>query len=273
MLILFASLLGLINVKAQENTLENDIEHVVPFKLFKSSSDTVTGTSLSKINYEDLTKFGTTDPRDVYIAQLDFKEYQPILQKGNNRWILQIGYLNRASLFYKNGTALDSVSMGSFELNSKFTGAFSFGEEKLIDGRYLFLKFSKLNSRQQLNNKQFVFYRQSYEKYREDQIGKKFARTVSFSYLLWGAVFVGIVMSMVFYWTYKRPEYIYYSLYAVSLAMFLGRYGFGWYETYVGNFSFTTFLLNNTFELLAGLFYVLFEKIFFRDQTRISSIG
>lgn len=262
MFILFSFLLANNGLWGQQGTLENDIEHVVPYKLFKTERDTITASGLPSLAYRDIATFGKTDPSYLYVAQLDFKGFGPILKEHGNGWILQIGYLNTANLFYWNGGALDSIAMGSFQLNSKFTGKFSFEDEKLVDGRYLYLKFSKLNSRQDLRKGQFLFYSQSMEDYRAEHVSKATAKIVSYGYLLWGAVFVGVVISLVFYRTYRQPEYIFYSLYALSLAIFLGRYGIGWYEKYVGNFSFSTFLLNNTFELLAGLFYALFEKYF-----------
>ncbi len=265
-MILFSVLLVANVLSAQNGNLEAGIEHVVPFKLFKTKKDTLKVQTLSRIDYHNIEKFGKTDPTYIYLAQLDFEGFEPLIKRDDNDWVLNIGYLNRANLFYWNGGAFDSITMGSFELNSNFTGKFSFGGEQLIDGRYLYLKFSKLNSRQNLEKGQFVFYGQGLENYQEEHISKLSAKTISYGYLLWGAVFVGVVISLIFYRTYRQPEYIYYSLYAVSLAIFLGRNGLGWYEKYIGNFSFSTFLLNNTFELLAGLFYVLFEKYFLDTQ-------
>ncbi|WP_183114807.1 sensor histidine kinase [Flagellimonas pelagia] len=258
------ALLHISVVAAQSDPLQG-MDFIIPYHLYKTKEN-ISGERVANLEYEEPSNFGPTDPRAIYVARLDFGPYGKLLDEGQDPWVLQIGNQNRAKLFYSNQNELDSLTMGSFELNARFTGKFTFQKGNLFHGRYLYLKFSKLNTRQYLGDKAFLFYAKPFEEYKQGHLSKSSVRIFSLGYLLWGAVFVGVVISMVFYRTYKQPEYIYYSLYAVSLAIFLGRYGFGWYERFVGNYSFTSFLLGNTFELLAGLFYALFEKYFLNTK-------
>lgn len=243
--------------------LVSQIAQSIPYTIFETQLDTVSfNGNMSQIDFKAPPDSKTTSPKNIYWTKLDFSSVFPEKSQDDSKWILDIGYLNLAKIYFLNEGRLDSTILGSFELNKDFTGSFEFSRDQLLNDQFLLLKFSKLNNRQILGNKKFMLYPKEQHKFLKDYVHVAQSNIIALSYLLWGGVFVGIVISLIFYRTFKQREYIYYSLYALSLALFLGRFGIDWYANHIGNYSLVNFILNNAFELLAGMFYALFQKHF-----------
>ena len=126
--------------------------NIVPYTVFKTSQDTISITETNRLSFQDKSLVTKTHPNDIYWAKLDFSQYDSLFS--NDNWILQTGYLNKAEVFYQepNG-GLASKIMGAFQLNKDFTGEFAFDMENLIDGRFLYLKFSIVSKRVSLTYK------------------------------------------------------------------------------------------------------------------------
>src|SRR5690606_5771211 len=193
------------------STIHAQLTHPVPFRLYKTTQDTITIDELGSLPFQDKMLFTKTDPRDIYWGKLDFTKYASLLS--SNPWILQIGYLNKAEIFYRDKSGIQSQILGSFQLNRDFTGQFPFNKNNLIDGRYLYLKFSNSTSRSSLIRKTISFYPEVLSGYLKEHVSKSQTSNRNMSYLFFGGALMGLIMALVYYHTYRKPEYIYYMLY------------------------------------------------------------
>lgn len=236
--------------------------HIVPYTLFKTSQDTISITEASTLSFQDKSLVTKTHPNDIYWAKLDFSQYDSLFS--NENWILQTGYLNKAEIFYQetNGNIASKI-MGAFQLNKDFTGEFAFDKENLIDGRFLYLKFSIVSKRVSLAYKNIFFYKEELQDYLRDKfLYTQKSTATKISQLFLGSAYLVIIMTFIFYRTHQRREYLYYALYVFFLILYLCRISSDLYEEHIGIFSLLNYTLNTVLEMVASIFYLLFTRYF-----------
>ncbi|MCX2678443.1 histidine kinase [Galbibacter sp. EGI 63066] len=238
----------------------------VSFLLYKTTQDTITIKEASTLSYQDKSHFTKTHPDDIYWVKLDFFEHSSLLSRNN--WILRTGYLNKGVIFYQTENGIQSKIMGSFQLNKNFTGQFPFTKKSLIDGRYLYLKFSISTVRSSLAKKGFVFYPETLSQFREQFVSKRYLSNTNISHLFLGGAIMGVLMALVFYATHRRREYLFYILYIIGVGLYLLRGVWDFYDTVIGLYSKTSFVLNAVLEMLSNIFYLLFVRYFLDTKNK-----
>jgi len=243
-------------------------EFQIPFKLLKISQDTL------KVDYiidnaPDLFSCPKKDlkstPGDIFWVQLDFSEHLNVLSQ-KERWYVYIEYFNKAKVYYQNQNAIGSTILGSFETGNKFTGEFSFTQEQLIDSKYLYLKVEKLNVKYNISNHTFVCYSETVQYYKQNYISGFHFKSKALTHFFLGVSLIIIIIALTIYFINRKKEYLLYVLYVTCMTVYFGRFVFESYTNTFGGFSFTTFFLNNFFEILSNIFYILFVKYYLNTR-------
>tara|TARA_E500000318_G_scaffold107456_1_gene116777 strand:- start:1390 stop:3201 length:1812 start_codon:yes stop_codon:yes gene_type:complete len=242
-----------------QDTHDNNF-YEIPFSVFVTEVDTISYDNLATLDFKPKAHFVSTYPDEIYWAKFDFSRFDSSLLSKN--LYLQMGVLDKAEIFFQNNFSVKSKVLGAFELNQDYTGEFPFHKDNLIDGRYLYLKFSVLDDRISLKHKTFVFYGDEDKQIQEDYVFKGTYKIHTLIYLLLGLALVAFVMALAFYRVHRRKEYLYYALYVLGLMISLWRIPSSFYHEHVGLYSLYNFVFVNTLDLTIAIFYLLFARYF-----------
>lgn len=243
---------------------QQEEEFQVPFRLLKSIQDSLEIDQIvrnQELLFSGPQKDLKSTPGDIYWVQLDFEEYLDILNQ-KEQWYINIGYLNRATTYYRAENTIHSTVMGSFEKGNEFTGEFPFIQNQLLDSRYLYLKVEKLNVKYNLSNHPFKCYSDTVQHYKQNYISKFQFNSKALTYFFLGVSLIIIIIALTIYFINRKKDYLLYVLYVTSMSAYFGRFVFESYTDTFGGFSFITFFLNNFFEILSNIFYILFVKYY-----------
>tara|TARA_R110000850_G_scaffold150497_1_gene273289 strand:+ start:208100 stop:209926 length:1827 start_codon:yes stop_codon:yes gene_type:complete len=239
-------------------------EFQVPFKLFKTSQDTL------NINYiidNDVILFTgqkkdlKSIPGDIFWVQLDFSGLLENL-KQKEQWYVYIQYFNKAEAFYSNQNTIDSVILGSFETGNAFTGEIPFTKDQLIDSKYLYLKVEKLNVKYNISKHPFICYSETVRYYKQNYVSMFQYKSRALTHFFLGVSLIIVIIALTIYFINRKTDYLLYVLYVTCMSVYFGRFVIEAYTSTFGSFSFITFFLNNFFEILSNIFYILFVKYY-----------
>lgn len=243
-------------------------EFQVPFKLIKSSEDSPDIYYIID-NAEPLFSGPKKDlkstPDDAFWVQLDFSKHLDVLNQ-KEQWYINIGYLNRAKVYYSHQNSISSSIIGSFETGNQFTGEFPFTQDQLIDSKYLYLNIEKLNVKYNLSNHKFTFYSEIVQYYKQNYISDFQYKSKALTHFFLGVSLIIIIIALTIYFINRKKDYLMYVLYVICMSAYFGRFVFDSYTNTFGGFSFVTFFLNNFFEILSNLFYILFVKYYLNTR-------
>jgi len=248
-----------------QNAVENNF-YDVPFSIYKTELDTISFEEAATLDFKPSSQFERSTPSDIYWAQLNFSEYGDLLS--SNTWILQTGYLTTAKIFYTENDSIKSKALGSFELNDKFTGNFHFKRENLIEGRYLYLKFSMESLELNIDQKQFRFFSPDFQHMQRNYVNRGKSMVDNLIHFFLGTTLIAVIMSFIFFRVHRRSEYLFYALYIIGLMFSLGKITSTIYEQYIGLFSLTNFILEIVLDLLTTIFYLLFVRHYLNTKIK-----
>jgi len=248
------------NISSSQHTEEFQI----PFKLVKISQDTLAVDNIidnATVLFSGTKKDVKSTPGDIFWVQLDFSEHLDVLSQ-KEHWYIYIEYLNRARIYYQDQNTIRSTVLGSFETGKTFTGEFPFTQEQLIDSKYLYLKAEKLNVKYNFSKHPFKCYSDTVQHYKENYISRFHFNSKALTYFFLGVSLIITIIALTIYFINRKKDYLLYVLYVTCMAVYFGRFVFESYTNTFGGYSFATFFLNNFFEILSNIFYILFVKYY-----------
>lgn len=261
----FLSFFAVIQFGLGQKSNDKDF-YSVPFTVYKTQSDTISFQDMEALVFKPKSKFNRSTPKDIYWAKMDFREYSSLLS--SNPWVLQTGYLTKAKLYFKDKDSIKTKILGSFELNNKYTGDFRFTQDNLINGRYLYLKFSMESLELHIDQKEFWFFSPDFQKKQRNYVTKGKSMVDNLIHFFLGASLIAVIMSFIFLRVHKRWEYLFYALYIIGLMFSLGKITSTYYDQYIGLFSLTDFILEMVLDLLTTIFYLLFVRHYLNTEIK-----
>lgn len=242
---------------------QNNTGTDIPFEILKVGKEPLAPENVISNPqwFSDKKQFSKTHPKDVYWLKADFSEVLADFPEDEIRY-LSFGNLNKAEVYFRENENLYSCKAGSFQLNREFTGIFPVKKENLIDTTFLFLKFSKLNTRYNLGSHRLTLYNEDVHVFRENHISIRQSKIVKQTFLFLGVSILVILMALTIFLVNRKKEYLYYALFVLCMALFFGRNYLSFYEETIGNYSFTNFFLSNFLEISSSIFYILFVKFY-----------
>lgn len=241
----------------------------IDFTIFHSSLDSTTvGTLLnqSTLFKDQLTPKLKTTKEDSYWLKIDFSQHLNILDKDSLWFLYTRKYLESTLFFAVNGT-ISKKDYGYLNRNKTqenydpIDGVF-FSRNNLIDGQYLLLKIKKLAPGQKINKIKIdlVEYNQYITK-SHFLTSEDLKKSVPV-YLFVGAFLFIFIFSLITYFTSKRFDFLFYSLYILSLLIYLGKSAFGIEEYINKEITLIAFWIHSVIQILINLFYVAFAKYY-----------
>lgn len=241
----------------------------IDFTIFHSSYDTtsvetlITQHSLFK---EQLNPKLKTTKENSYWLKIDFSQHLNTLEK-DSLWFLYTRKFLESTLFYTENGTISKKEYGFLNRNKSqentepINGVF-FIKNNLIDGHYLLLKIKKLSPGQKISKLkvELVEYNQYLTEtnfFTTEEINKSIPL-----YLFVGAFLFIFIFSLITYFTSKRFDFLFYSLYILSLLVYLGKSAFGIEEFINKEITLIAFWIHSVVQILINLFYVVFAKYY-----------
>ncbi|MEX0997716.1 MAG: histidine kinase [Flavobacteriaceae bacterium] len=243
-------------------------EFQIPFKLLKTTQDTLNIDYIidnASVLFAGPKKDFKSTPSDIFWIQLDFSDHLDVLNQ-KEKWYVYIEYFNKAKVYYQSQNVISSTILGSFETGNKFTGEFPFTQEQLIETKYLYLKVAKLNVKYNISNHTFICYSETVQYYKQNYISGFHFNSKALTHFFLGVSLIIIIIASTIYFINRKKEYLLYVLFVTCMSLYFGRFVFESYTNTFGGFSFTTFFLNNFFEILSNIFYILFVKYYLNTR-------
>lgn len=202
--------------------------------------------------------------RDSYWLKVDFTQSLSTLEK-DTLWFLYTRKFFNATVYFNEQNTLskkeygflnrDKIKMKDQPINGVF-----FNKDNLIDGQYLLLKIKKLGPGQKIDKIQLKLlnYNQFFTEthfFTTKDINKN-----SPVYLFIGAFLFIFLFSLITYFTSGRLDFLFYSLFILSLLIYLGKSAFG-VEDYINKeYTLAAFWMHSQLQIFINLFYVAFAK-------------
>lgn len=244
-------------------------EIYIDFTIFHSILDTTTVETL--LTHQELFKDQLApnlkpSKQDSYWLKIDFTPHLNTLQK-DTLWFLYTRKFFDATLYFQTHTIISKREYGYLNRdklkmkNQPIDGVF-FNKNHLIDGQYLLLHIKKLAPGQKFSNLKLKF--QTYNQYlieKHSITPKELNKTIPV-YLFIGAFAFIFIFSLITYFTSRRFDFLFYSLYILSLLLYLGKSAFGIEEYINSEFTLAAFWIHSQLQILINLFYVTFAKFY-----------
>lgn len=180
-----------------------------------------------------------------------------------DRWYISFRYYDEIILYVKPDGYIDSISGGLRSHPGKDVNDFTdipFTKEQLIDNKFLFAKVRNFNNAYFIENPLLIndFYISFYEKYFHRNY---FIKQIPFF------IFIGGISLILFYFIgifflYRDTQFIIYSLYLLSLLLYLGVKASLIQDIFRMNAPFFIYYYNSVIQVIVNIFYSLFAIAF-----------
>lgn len=269
LLFFFSLLLNSISslVHAQKITVEK--ENLIPFTVYKSEGDSLKIASL--INNSNLfttsnINTGKTNTSNAFWVRADLSTYLPLIES-DSLWYLQTGNFYDISLYFQGRNAIESKAFGPLNTEEKYSyyspkdGAY-FNAKNLIDGKYLFLKIKFYSSNQNFNSLKLKLRSSASKEIESNYYRWEDVVEASRDYLFVGAFLFIFIFTFITYFVSKKLEFLFYSLYTLTLLLYLGRSAYNAIIFITYDYTIFSLWLHSSLQIFINLFYVAFAKYY-----------
>ena len=257
-------LLFSLGLMAQENIPLAKLGKEIPFKVFKTHNNNLIYSDIidANIAFEESGSFKEkTHPNDTYWIRLDFEKESNILSK-NATWYLNYNTFGYGELFYKKNNTIIKKPIGQFDSptisekikSEKYFSEVSFTSNSLLSNRYLYLKVKRVNFLEHLNNWNFSYTENSIK----DHYSSSETKSLLPIYVYTGIIAIMSIIMFVFFFYFKKMEFLFYSLYALALLLFMTKDEWQLFENLLPNDIFIKDWLLNTLQIFIPLGYLFF---------------
>ncbi|MEW7289449.1 sensor histidine kinase [Aquimarina sp. 2304DJ70-9] len=237
----------------------------LPFTIYKTDNE--------KLYIGDLIKSDTlfkpvhllakkTNPKDIFWVKIDLiKEINTL--KTDSIWYLRSRYYNYASIFYEENFKLKEKKFGRFDKSIKnksivYAPGVPFTYTSLIENRFIYLKLKHVISMEPTHIFKFHYSSNIAEQLKEDYYSWKDIKTLIPKYLFTGVCLIVFVLTIAFFITSRKKEFLFYSLYVFWLFVYLNGDVFRTNNLIFGGFNIISHWFQQIAQVLINLSYVLF---------------
>ncbi len=262
-LLLFSS-----NVHGQ--SAQQSSSHLMSIEVFRTNKDTVSIDDIlsanSRINFASVEELGQSNTRDIYWIRLDFNGLEEMLAS-NSEWYLRPPSSERSSLFYQdNGQVLGRPFGLLAPLNAHKKTIFSydayFESDELFESLFLYMKVEMLAGSRNMSRFSIRLISKTLadSQVMARELASQKNRRPAFLFV--GIISIVFLFSITAFIIQRKREYLFYSFYLLSLALYLGRRAFNLHDAIFGSFPLWEYMTHMGLQVFINLFYVLFAKYF-----------
>ena len=261
---------------------QNDTERKlaqVPFKFYKASSlkTTISEIIADEISYSDANSdSGKIEAGDIFWVRADLYSFKDTLKF--ERWFLKTGIHMQITAFTREGEKIAKSEYGylresqPFQPQAYMDGIF-FTAENLMDSRYLYFKMKFFNSKSHIQNLTLTLEPAAAHIFNEAHFTQSEFKKESQVYLFVGAFLFVFVFAFITYFTSRRLDFLFYSLYILCLLIYLGKSAFGINDLLVREVPLFSMWLHSVLQIFINLFYVIFAKHYLETRRSYSFLN
>ncbi len=237
----------------------------LPFKIYKTTTDMMSIDDIIKsdtlfASVENLTK--KTHPDNVYWVKIDLTKELETLKK-DSLWYLRSHHYDYASIFYVENGTLKEKTFGRFDSTLKtnsilYAPGIPFRTNSLIEKRFIYLKLQYVYSIQSTDFLKFYYSSNVTEQLKGNYYSWNDVKILIPKYLFTGICLIVFVLTISFFITSRKKEFLFYSLYVFWLFIYLNGDVFRVNNRFFGGFNVASYWFQQIAQVLINLCYVLF---------------
>lgn len=201
---------------------------------------------------------------DSYWLKIDFTENLNTLEK-DTLWFLFTRRFFNSTVYFNEGNILSKKEYGylnrdKLKMKDKPINGVFFNKNNLIDGQYLLLKIKNLGPGQKINKNQLMLFNYNLYYTKTHVFNSKDLNKNTPVNLFIGAFLFIFLFSLITYFTSGRLDFLFYSLFILSLLLYLGKSAFGIEDFINREYTLVAFWTHSQLQIFINLFYVAFAK-------------
>ncbi len=249
---------------------QNDItlhKTKIPITIYKTTGDTLPIQTIIQSDYlfrSPISFSGKTSPRDTYWIKIDFVKELNIIKK-DSLWHLNFSGPNfsYASIFYIENNVITERPFGSFNNPKKIKSilhpsGISFTNNSLIDNRFIYLKVKRVKYFEPIKSWKMYYVSQKAQNLTDHFYTWQDIKTLIPKYLFAGVCLIMFFLTLAFFITSGKIEFLFYSLYVIWLFIYLNGDVFRTNNLLFGGNTIASYWLFQIAQVCINLFYVLF---------------
>lgn len=234
-------------------------------KLYTDSTNSLTFNQINSPEF--LTNFSELPNKEIFAKSnktywlridLDSVDFS-----ATDKWYFSFNYYDKITLYFENDGKIDSTKAGLRSDRDKGVNNFTdipFTSEYLIQGNYMIAKVKNYNNTYYieaplLSNDSFIDFLDTY------QHKDYFKKQIPYFIFIGGIGFI-IAYFIGIYFLYRDPQFIIYSLYLISLLLYLGVKA-ALIQDYIRlQAPYFIFYYNGVIQVIVNIFYLVFAMYF-----------
>lgn len=244
----------------------------VDYKVFHSTEDT---TSVNTLLSQDFLFKETTDSnykkskKNIFWVKINLDKYLDQFDK-KDTWLLYTNRFFEVTLYYSEQGIISTRKYGYLNrdkpnINLPFEGVIV-KRENLINDSFLLLKIDQFVPGRTIHNIRMGLIEYDYYLSKIQTIEKKQLYKLSIVYLFVGAFLFIFLFSIITFFTSKSLDFLFYSLYILSLLIYLGKSSYGIEDYLNTHHTEVAFWTHSALQILINLFYVAFAKYYLNTK-------
>lgn len=216
-----------------------------------------------KVNFIEPSHYeGKTHPEDYFWIKIDLKE-----ELGNitadSTWYLKTIRFAYASIYQFENGKITERKYGRFENLPKNRSmlsypGISFEKGSLIQGRYIFLRIKRAVIFDRPARWRFIYRSGFKETLKRDYYSERDIGILQPIYLFSGICLIMFMLTLTYFIYSKRREFLYYSMYVLSLFLYLCADVFRMHEFFFGSYGLLSYTFFFEMQVVINLAYVHF---------------
>jgi hypothetical protein len=245
-------------------------EGVTQAKVFITKDNTLDITQVSapesRSSFTEFPRKYLTSGNEIYWFLIDFGETD---LSGSELWYVRFGYYDDITLYFLQNDTLAFRKAGVMN-KDKSAGVrdityIPFRAEELIENRFIFVKVRQITRKNSLAIP--TFRNGETVEYVSDFVSRFFFNTQMPYFFFIGGMLLMFFYFIGFYFMYKDRLFIWYSLYLLSLILFIGTRTYYIWQLLQSTFPVFGYLFYETIQVGINIFYLIFARIFLNAKT------
>ncbi|WP_024769732.1 sensor histidine kinase [Aquimarina macrocephali] len=252
------------SLNAQNNQDRNTTQ--IPFEVYKTTNGTI---SIHDIIKSDTlfrsSKYFTkkTRPKDIYWIKIDLNKEL----KTDSLWFLKSSNYAHASMFCLENNTLVEKKFGLFDGSEKMNSISNINRiplkySSLIKNQFIYLKIRRLRFSDRVTNWKFHYASQTINHSSQNYYLQKNIKTPVRKYIFTGVCLVMFILTLAFFITSRNFEFLFYSLYILSLSIYLSGPLLIANNIIFDNYNIIIYWFFQIIQVLINLCYVYFVSLY-----------
>ena len=268
--------IGHCHAQEEKRNYPLDTAFNIEFTAFEWDESAFDIAALFSGQYDDLFKapstLGRAHPGNLFYIKLDFSPYLDLLDE-SERWHLRPGSSEGSAVIFSEQGKPATREFGFLAPlgPDKPTIIFHqvpFAKVELIDGHKLYIRFKKQAGRRDMRSMRiFLASNENAKQLEQRYVVLTFKGRIT-AYVFTGLALIVLLFALTTYFYERKPEYLFYSFYLLSLLAYFGRRAFGLHDKLFGHQPIYEYIIHMELQVLINLCYVLFARHFLNTPTQ-----